>query len=230
MAEVGALAAPESLFARLRGACGTTWAAYVDHPFVGQLAAGTLPEAAFRRYLVQDYLFLIQLARAYALAAYKADSLADMRGASAGAGAILDTEIGLHLGFCAGWGLDERQITDVPEAAATIAYTRYVLETGLRGDVLDLYTALAPCVVGYAEIGARLAADRVTIRAGNPYDSWIAMYAGDDYQQVARDHVGQLDRLWQSRAGGARWEPLARTFDQATRLEAAFWQMGLAAT
>lgn len=33
-----------------------------------ELGDGTLPDAAFRMYLVQDYLFLIQFARAYALA------------------------------------------------------------------------------------------------------------------------------------------------------------------
>ncbi len=221
------LAAPDSLFARLRGACGGSWAAYVEHAFVRQLAAGTLAEACFRRYLVQDYLFLIHLARAYALAAYKAEDLADMRGATAGAAAILDTEISLHLAFCDRWGLSEHQIVAVPEAPQTMAYTRYVLEAGLRGDVLDLYVALAPCVAGYAEIGTRLAADPATVRAGNPYDEWIAMYVGDAYQQVARDHVAQLDGLWRSRAGGARWDALARIFDQATRLEADFWQMGL---
>ena len=85
-----ALAPPGSLFARLREAAGDAWTAYVEHAFVRMLAAGTLPEPAFRRYLVQDYLFLIHLARAYALAAYKADNLDDMRAASATLTAILD--------------------------------------------------------------------------------------------------------------------------------------------
>jgi len=35
-----------------------------EHPFTAGLADGTLPEAAFRHYLVQDYLFLIEFARA----------------------------------------------------------------------------------------------------------------------------------------------------------------------
>ena len=44
----------------------------------------------------------------------------------------------------------------LPEARAPMPYTRYVLEKGLAGDILDLHTALAPCVVGYGEIGAHL--------------------------------------------------------------------------
>ncbi len=48
------------------------------------------------------------------------------------------------------------------EAGATVAYTRFVLERGLAGDLLDLLTALAPCIVGYAEIGRELADDPAT--------------------------------------------------------------------
>ena len=37
---------------------------------------GELPETSFRRYLAQDYLFLIHFARAYGLAAFKGETLA----------------------------------------------------------------------------------------------------------------------------------------------------------
>jgi len=215
------------LYPQLRDALAETWQAYVAHPFVAQLAAGTLPEACFRHYLCQDYLFLIQFARAYALAAYKSDTLAEIRAAAAGMTAIIDTEIKLHVDYCAGWGLDQGDMEALPEASATLAYTRYVLEKGLQGDLLDLYVALAPCVIGYGEIGARLAGDADTVLDGNPYASWIAMYSGDEYQEVARTHAETLDRLWQERAGGDRVHQLAATFAQATQLEVDFWQMGL---
>jgi thiaminase/transcriptional activator TenA len=64
---------------RLRAANVSDWAAYTQHAFVRGLADGSLPEPAFRHYLVQDYLFLIHFARAYALAGYKAETLADIR-------------------------------------------------------------------------------------------------------------------------------------------------------
>ena len=62
------------LFDRLKESCAKDWQKYTEHEFVRQLGAGTLPEAAFRHYLIQDYLFLIQFARAYALAVYKSDT------------------------------------------------------------------------------------------------------------------------------------------------------------
>jgi thiaminase/transcriptional activator TenA len=217
---------PMRLFDRLRDACATEWAAYTDHPFVAGLADGSLPEACFRHYLAQDYLFLIHFARAYALAAYKADDLDDIRQAAAGLAAIVDVEMGLHVEYCAGWGMTEADMAALPEHAATMAYTRYVLEKGHAGDLLDLHVALAPCVVGYGEIGARLKRDGDT-GAANPYAPWIEMYAADDYQQVAADAVAALDRLMARRGGPGRLDGLVTTFRQATRLEADFWQMGL---
>ena len=218
-----------TLFDDLRDAAAADWAAYTGHPFVQGIGDGTLSEAAFRHYLGQDYLFLIHFARAYGLAAYKSTDLDDLRQAAAAMAAILDVEMGLHIDYCAGWGLDEAAMRAMPEDTATMAYTRYVLAAGSAGDLLDLHVALAPCIVGYAEIGARLAADPTTVRTGNPYADWIDMYAGDDYQAVAAGEIALLDRLDTTRGGPGRRPDLVRIFRQATRLEAAFWQMGLEA-
>lgn len=215
------------LFSRLRDACTDEWRAYTDHAFVRGLADGTLPEACFRHYLGQDYLFLIHFARAYALAAYKADNLGDIRQAAAGLSAIIDVEMGLHVEFCSSWGLDEALMAALPEAEETMAYTRYVLEKGLQGDLLDLHVALAPCMLGYAEIGRTLAKSPATRVAGNPYTPWVRLYASDPYQAVANNERATINRLMTERGGPGRLPTLTETFRQATRLETAFWQMGM---
>jgi thiaminase/transcriptional activator TenA len=213
-------------FGRLRDGAGALWTGFTSHRFVQGLGDGTLPAPAFRRYLTQDYLFLIQFARAYALAGYKASRPADLRAASDGFAAILG-ELPLHVSYCADWGLDEARMAAEPEALETVAYTRFVLDCGAAGDLLDLYAALAPCVLGYAEIGPALAAGQgVGDPQGNPYASWIATYAGPDYQAAAAVTRGTLDRLWAERGGDARAAALQATFDTAVRLETAFWDMG----
>ncbi len=217
----------ESLFARLKASCAGQWRAYVEHEFVRRLGEGSLPEASFRHYLGQDYLFLIHFARAYGLAVYKADSLAEMRQAAATVSTLLDVEMKLHVEFCARWGLGEVEMEALEEAAATLAYTRFVLERGMAGDILDLHVALAPCVVGYGEIGRALKDGAAAQLEGNPYRAWIEMYAGEEYQAVAAQAVDQLDRLAETRLTSARFPDLAKTFTQATRLETAFWDMGL---
>ncbi len=222
------------VFTTLKATCPEDWEAYVRHDFVRALGAGSLPEACFRHYLGQDYIFLMHFARAYALAAFKSGELGDMRAAAASLDALLNGELALHVKYCAGWGLSEAEMAALPEAEANLAYTRFVLDAGMAGDLLDLLVALAPCVMGYAEIGAWLAADAATDRTSkNPYRDWIEMYAGAEYQALARATLDQLDRVAARRLGAdfsaaPRWAQLAQTFRTATRLEVGFWAMGLA--
>lgn len=96
------------LYGRLRQLAAADWQRYVAHPFVQQLASGTLAENAFRRYLTQDYLFLIHFARSYALLVSKLRTLPEMRAAAASMNAILN-ELPLHVGYCAQWGLANRR-------------------------------------------------------------------------------------------------------------------------
>jgi thiaminase/transcriptional activator TenA len=221
-----------SVFHALKAECADDWASYVTHDFVTGMADGSLPEAAFRHYLIQDYLFLRHFARAYALAVYKSEEVKDMRQGAATLDALINDEMSLHVGYCAGWGIDETQMTATPEDPANMAYTRYVLERGLSGDLLDLLVALSPCVAGYGEIGERLIAQESAISVTNPYRQWIETYGGADYQSVARASVEQLERVAAQRLSAdpmrsPRWPSLVRTFREATRLEIGFWQMGL---
>lgn len=215
-----------TFFERLKTAASAEWRAYTEHPFTEAMADGSLPEASFRHYLVQDYLFLIEFARAYALAIYKSPSLTDMRESAAGISAILDVEMDLHVKLCAGWGLSPGDLERAPPASEMLAYTRYVLDAGMRGDLLALKVALAPCVIGYAEIAARLAVRPGALAATNPYSVWIAEYAGAAYQEVAAKARAQLERLADRYATPVREAELIAIFAEATRLEADFWEMG----
>ena len=224
--------AEDSLAAALRWACADDWDAYVNHAFVRQLAAGTLQPSSYKHFLIQDYLFLRHFARAWALVAYKAGDLSEMRAAAQTVDALINQELQLHIQTCAGWGISEAEMAATPEARPNMAYTRFVLEMGHAGDLLDLLAALAPCVIGYGEIGARLAADPDTQWDGNPFREWLELYSGDEFQEVGRGACAQIDRVAQARIStdatqSPRWPELCRIFDQATRLEIGFWDMGL---
>ena len=218
------------LFGRLRRDTGAAWDAYVDHDFVRQLGAGTLPRPAFEHFLRQDYLFLIHFARAYALAGAKAGSLADLRAAAQSVTNIVDIEMPLHVAYCREWGLSEADMEAEPEAMETIAYTRIVLDRGHSGDKLDLDVALAPCVVGYAEAVARLLADPATTYAANPYAAWIDAYAGADYRGWVTGCIEKLDSLGAAKGAEARYPELLASFRTATLLETAFWDMAMRAS
>ncbi|MGC9369170.1 MAG: thiaminase II [Paracoccaceae bacterium] len=211
-----------------RAAAGEAWRGYTRHAFVEGLRDGSLPRTAFLRYLVQDYVFLIHFSRAWALAVTKAETLDEMRACAATVSALIDGEMKLHIEVCAAEGISEEELFAAEEAPENLAYTRYVLDAGHSGDFLDLMAALAPCVLGYGEIGARLAQE-----AGKtPYADWIATYGAEEYQQTCREVGALIDAALARRLGdnpecSPRWARLCHRFATATRLEIGFWDMGL---
>lgn len=225
------MSAPDygSSFALWRDSCPDPWQAYTRHAFVEGLGDGSLPRAAFLNYLRQDYLFLIHFSRAWSLAVVKAGNLTEMRAASATVHGLLHMEMPLHVGICGAAGISREALEATEEAPENLAYTRYVLECGYSGDFLDLLAALAPCVLGYGEIGMRLKSEA----RDTPYRDWIESYASPEYQQLCRDTGALIDRAVADRLGPApetlpRWQVLAGRFANATRLEAAFWGLGRA--
>lgn len=214
-----------SLFDRLKESCRSEWDAYCNHAFVNQIGDGSLDLESFQYYLMQDYQFLIHFSRAWALAVYKADQLSEMLWASEILHSTLKTEMSLHVDFSARYGVDQAALESVSEAVSNLAYTRYVLDKGMSSDLLELQVALSPCVVGYAEIGARLASTYQSCLADNRYREWIEMYASDEYQELASQSILQLDDLFRKRGNEKRFTSLSETFRQSTLLETDFWSM-----
>lgn len=203
------------------------WQQYIQHDFVCQLGAGTLPADCFEHYLKQDYLFLIQFARAFGLAAYKSRNLDELRQAQSSMHGIIDIELDLHISYCEKFGISRQELEDTVESTPNMAYTRYVMERGMAGNLLDLNVALAPCIIGYAEIANWLQLQPFLLKLGNPYADWIDMYASEEYQQFANTHRVACDAVSLQQLGDSRVQELCRTFDAATRLEVDFWQMGM---
>ena len=214
-----------SLFDQLKRACVDEWNAYCHHEFVNEIGEGTLPIESFRYYLEQDYIFLIHFSRAWALAVYKSSSVAEMQWATEILHSTINTEMSLHVGFSERFGVSQEQLENTKEAQANLAYTRFVLDKGLAGDLLDLYVALMPCVVGYAEIGNRLSLEYDSVLADNPYREWIEMYSSEEYQRLAIKSISVLERICRERGGMSRIDELKATFRSATVLEEGFWSL-----
>jgi thiaminase/transcriptional activator TenA len=207
----------------LRAAAADVWEAQHAHPFVRGIGDGTLPVERFAHYVRQDYLFLVEYARMLALGAARAPDLATMRRFADLAQAILGEEMELHRALARELDIDERALEAELAAPTTQAYTDFLVRTAALGDLGELAAALLPCMWGYAEIGARLAA------AGGPdderYARWIATYASAEFAELADWCRGLVDRLGDA-AGEEGRARMVRAFVTCSRYELAFWEMG----
>jgi len=205
------------------------WLLYTKHDFVNLLSSDSLEEKYFLNYLIQDYLFLIQFSKAWSLAVLKSDTLEEMKIAANTVNDLINFEMELHIKLCGSYNISKNDLESANEENENIAYTRYVLELGYSGDFLDLLSALAPCVLGYGEIGI----NGKNFKIKTPmYKKWIDTYSSDEYQDVCKNVANLIDQAFLLRLGSDyvntyKWNKVNKIFNKATLLEIDFWNMAL---
>jgi thiaminase/transcriptional activator TenA len=211
---------------RLKARGAAAWAAAVAHPMVTEIGAGTLPHETFRFYFEQNLGYLHEYARAIALTVAgtgPAGAYATGTGARAAAstltrflGQIIDVEIPANESFLTRLGGSPDTLD--PLLPTAYAYTRHLLDVCRQGNLAVALAALLPCQWSYGEIGQRL----VQAPPADPiYADWIALFAGDGYDDLVNASTDLLDRYCTTAD-----QPLtAAAFDRSIQYEIAFWQM-----
>jgi thiaminase/transcriptional activator TenA len=208
---------------RLRAESGAIWEACFAHPFVQAIGRGDLDEERFKRFLVQDYLFLIDYARVLAFASAKAPDLETQTWFARLLDATMQTEMDLHRKTCAEWDIGADDLANAGALPTTVAYTSFLVRTAAAGDAGDIGAALLPCQWGYADIGVRL--KEQGLPDDDRYAAWIEAYADPGYVGLTDWLCGFVDALTPDERTFDRWR---RIFSTTLRYELAFWEMAWA--
>ncbi|MFH5802258.1 thiaminase II [Haladaptatus sp. CMAA 1911] len=196
------------------------WEEQKAHPFVVELAEGTLDPAAFRHWVEQDYRYLLDYARVFALAGCKARDEETMTHAFGVAHRILADEMDLHRSFAAEYGISRAELESVEKAPTCVAYTNYLLRTAYEGTLAELAAAVYPCGQGYLDIAEHMA----TIADGDHrYTPFIEKYTSDEFRDAVSWMRTFVDQ--QAEATPGLHDAMEEAFVTSTRLETAFWGM-----
>ena len=199
------------------------WRKNHSHPFVRGIGAGTLEQGKFRFYMIQDYLYLIDYSKLFALGAVKATDLEDMTVFSKLLHATMSEEMSLHRQYAARFGISEAELEQADPSPITLAYTHYMLHCGQNGTLAELVAALLPCAWSYWEIGKELA-EIPGAKEHKLYGDWIRMYSSDEFGQTAQWCIELLDKLAEGKSESELVQ-LEKIFLNTTRFEYMFWDM-----
>lgn len=206
----------------LRAAADAIWHAQHDHPFVRGIGEGTLDLERFKFWVRQDYLFLIEYCRLFALGAARAPDLPTLTRLADLLQATAQTEMDLHRSYAAEFGISAAELEGEEMAPTTRAYTDFLLRTAALGDFAELAAALLPCMWGFSEVGRKLAEGPRPADAR--YSAWIDGYASGEFAQLAGWCRQLVDELGGSAPPGVR-ERMREAFLTSSRYELAFWEM-----
>lgn len=211
--------------ASLRLQCDRIWAGLHAHPFLGELARGTLPFDRFRFFIEQDLLFLPAFARCMAMGAAKSPRQEDLEFFTRQLDGIIRLEIPSNrhlLDRLISLGAEDRGGSRAM-APANLAYTSFLLATAAEGGPLEITAAILPCSWSYVEIARGLKGEL----AEHPvYSEWVGFYLQEEEANLVLNMRETFDTMVSEAAiGQDRRLELAEIFMMSSRLEGMFWEM-----
>jgi len=211
--------------ASLREQCDRIWAGLRAHPFLGELARGTLPLEAFRFFIEQDLLFLPEFARCMAMGAAKSASDDELEFFTRQLDGIIRLEIPSNrrlLDQVISLGAQDRG-GSLGKAPANVAYTSFLLATAAAGGPLEITAAILPCSWSYIEIARGLKDQLVEHPV---YSDWVGFYLQEEEADLVLNMRETLDEMTrEGSVSAAKRAQLAEIFKMSSRLEGMFWEM-----
>ena len=120
------------------------WDAQRNHPLVRGIGDGTLDPEVFGFWLRQDYRFLIDYCRVFALAAARAPDLATMARFATLLSETIGGEMALHRSYVAEFGITEADLEAEVPAPTTRGYGDFLLRTASLGSTRSCLARSCP--------------------------------------------------------------------------------------
>jgi len=209
-----------------REECSAIWTALHQHPFITELAEGTLPLDKFRFFLEQDNFYLEEYGRCLAMGAAKSRTERELRYFTVDLNQVLDGELPSNrelLTQVIELGAEDRG-GSTTMAPANVAYTSYMQALSLRGGPLEIMASLLPCAWSYVEIATAL---RERTDGTHPvYGGWISYFSRPDVIEMVAEMRRDFDMMMMEEAmSDVRRREISHIFATSSRLERAFWEM-----
>ncbi len=208
---------------RLLDATKEIWTAYNQHPFVLGIQNGSLDKNKFRYYIIQDYLYLKDYAKTFAVGVAKAKSL-NMANLFAKYISVMNGELDVHNGYLARLGVKQEEIDSTPRSLDNLSYTSYMLRVAYEEGEAEILAAILSCAYSYEIIAKNIVKNNPTSIDDEFYGDWIKGYASDGYAEENVILLKELNRLTETYTE-KQIQHLVDIFVACSRYELAFWEM-----
>ncbi len=212
-----------SIVERMLDATKDIWDAYNKHPFVMGIQDGTLSREIFRYYIIQDYLYLEEYAKTFAVGVAKTRNhkIANLFAKYI---TVMNGELDVHQGYLARLGVKQEDIEATSRSLDNLSYTSYMLRVAYEEGDVEILTAILACAYSYEVIAQNIVKNNPAAVEDEFYGSWVRGYASDRY---AEENVELLDAMetMSREYTEEKIKHLIDIFVVCSRYELAFWEM-----
>ena len=200
------------------------WAGYHTHPFVKGIGDGSLDQKKFRHYMIQDYLYLIDYTKVFAVGVAKAKDLSVMKLFAASTHNILDGEMDIHRTYMERLGISLEEAETTPVSLDN-RFLYFLYAAGcLRGRRGKVMAAILSCALSYEAIAKQIVRK---IQKQTNIHSTVSGYPVMPVRVTTKKTerlIGMMNRL-AADCTPAQEAHLIDIFTACSRYEAAFWDM-----
>lgn len=200
------------------------WAQYYAHPFVLGMQEGTLEREKFRNYMIQDYLYLVDYTKTFAIGVAKAKNLATMQLFASSIHTLTHTEMDIHRGYMGSLAITQEEIDTTKPALPNLSYTSYMLRQAYEGGEVEALASILSCAYSYEVIAKTMVKNRPACVEDALYGSWIRGYASDDYAEKNQVLIEMLND-WTKDCSESQLQQLEDIFVACSLYELGFWDM-----
>ena len=199
------------------------WDSYNEHPFVKGIEIGNLDIDKFRFYMIQDYLYLLEYSRVFALGIVKAKDEEIMRLFAESVNSILNGETNIHKSYMNRLGISKEEVEKAKASIDNISYTNYMLSVAQNQGLLELIVSVLSCSWSY-----KLIADKINERSNainhEFYGEWVKGYVSEEYAKSNDIIINLVNKLGKD-ITKEKLDNLIDIFRNCSRYEYMFWDM-----
>lgn len=199
------------------------WNQYNEHPFVKGIEDGSLDKDKFKYYIMQDYLYLKEYAKVFALGVAKAKSI-ETANLFAKYIEVMNGELDIHSGYMGKLKVRQEEIDTIQPSLDNLSYTSYMLRVAYEEGEVEILAAILSCAYSYEVIAKKIVENNSNSINDEFYGDWIKGYASNEYASGNVILLEMMDKLTRDYTEVQR-NHLVDIFVACSRYELAFWQM-----
>ena len=200
------------------------WEKCLHSEFLTHLADGTLDEACFKGYIVEDSLYLREYAKVFAWGMTKAKDMQTIRTYYSLLSFVNESEDAARLHYLKHFGLTDEGIQSLPLRPENRAYVDCMINAAKNGEgEAECIMACLPCMLSYGWIFQKML-DRSPAVRDTLYGPLVQDYAGPGYADACRAWAAYAEKV----CTGLSPERAARCraiFHDCSVHELHFWEM-----
>lgn len=207
---------------RLLESTSKIWDSYIEHPFVKGIEDGTLDKQKFRYYIIQDFLYLEDYVKAFAIGIAKAKNSEMINIFSNYISAIINNEMSIHNGYIKQLNISNDELILAERELDNLSYTSYMIRVAYEESEVEILTAIMSCAYSYELIAKNMIKNNPNCIFDEFYGSWIKSYASEEYSKGNLILLDILNKLTENYTEN-QVKHLIEIFNVCSKYEYLFW-------